>query len=30
MDTYSHVAPGQDLDAARLVASMVAAAIPSE
>lgn len=30
MDTYSHVAPGQDLDAARLVASLVAAATPSE
>jgi integrase len=26
MDTYSHVAPGQDLDAARLVASLVAGA----
>jgi len=30
MDTYSHVAPGQDSDAAQLVASLVANAAPSE
>ena len=30
MDTYSNVTPGQYLDAARLVASVVAAANPAE
>jgi integrase len=30
MDTYSHVTPGQDLDAARLVALLVAGSAPAE